>query len=516
MQFTNFTRRAALAFAMATAISGALPGKLYASAEHGGDLIATLDIEIASLDPLFGSAVGYDRTTLNLFYENLFILDADGNFEGRLASDWQLADDKLSMTFNLQKGVTFSDGTPFNAEAVKANIDRIVSDREASRATTLASAIAGADVVDEHTVRINFGRQSGSVLSVLATEAGMMVSPKALADPEALRRNPVGTGPFILEGWQGGFELSATRNTNYWRTDDEGNQLPYLDSITFKFISDTSVAIVEAQSGSVHIADRIQARDFERVQAMDGLTLNPRPSQITQALVFNNSAEPFGDNLKLRQAVVAAIDPERVEKVVSNGLGRANPTWVPNTSWEYTQDLPTPVYDVEKARTLFEESGHEGPLTLSIIQRDPDTQVAQIVQAMLAQAGITLDIEVLEREAWLDKTRGRRHELAQLRSTAPLADPDIRFSGYYLPDSGGNYSAIQDDVLIEMVKKAEAETDFAVRKQVYADIQKRLLENAYEVYLFARPAAEIIRDEVKGFKTELVDSWLLDEVYLEQ
>ena len=284
--------------------------------------------------------------------------------------------------------------------------------------------------------------------------------------------------------------------------------------MAFRFISDTSTAITEVQSGSAQIADRIQTRDFARIEGDPDLKLNPNPGQISQFVVFNNSGAPFDDNLELRQAVAAAINPAQIEQVISLGLGRVNPTWVPVSSWEYTADLPTPTPDPERAAELYAESGHDEPLIMSIIQRDPDTQIAQLIQAQLAQAGIPMEIEVLEREAWLDKTRGRRHEMALLRSTAPLTDPDMRFSGYYLPDSGGNYSAIQDEELIAQVRAAESETDFEERKRIYADIQRRLLENAYEAYLFSRPAAEVLRTEVDGFRTELVGSWMLDEVSL--
>ena len=483
---------------------------------RGGDLVVTQDIEIASLDPLYGSAIGYDRTVLNLFYDNLFIIAPGGELVPRLATDWAMDEDGLSLTANLREGVVFADGTPFDADAVVANIERLVEQRDTSRMTTLASVIAGAEAVDEDTVRINFERASGTAMSVLASEAGMMVSPAALENPDALRRNPVGTGPFLLEEWQGGFRLTARANPDYWAKGPEGEDLPYLDTVTVRFIADTSTAIVEAQSGSAHIIDRIQTKDFDRVEGMPELRLNPDPSQISQFLVFNNSGEPFADDLALRQAVVAAVDPAQVEQVVSRGRGRVNPTWVPASSWEYTEDLTTPVHDAERARELYAQSGHEGPITLSIIQRDPDTQIAQIVQAQLAEAGIPLEIEVLEREAWVEKTRARQHELALLRSTAPLTDPDMRFSGYYLPDSGGNYSAIRDEALIHAVRDAETETDVETRKEIYAGIQQMLLDNAYEVYLFSRPAAEVLREKVSGFDTELVGSWLLDEVRLSE
>jgi peptide/nickel transport system substrate-binding protein len=481
---------------------------------RGGDLVVTQSLEIASLDPLFGSAIGNDRTVLNLFYENLFVIDPEGDLIPRLATDWTMAEDGLSLTANLQAGVRFSDGEPFDAEAVKANIDRVVAQRGTSRMTTLASVIAGAEVIDNDTVKINFERKTGTALSILASEAAMMVAPTALDDPEALRRNPVGTGPFVFKDWQGGFRLAATANPNYWDKGPDGQQLPYLDSVTVRFIADTATSIVEVQSGAAQISDRIQTRDFARVTADPALGLNPNPTEICQFLVFNNSGEPFADNLKLRQAIAAAINPAQIEKVISGGLGKVNPTWVPQSSWEFTADLPVPEYNVAKAKQLYAESGHKGPLTLSIIQRDPDTQISQLIQAQLAQAGITVEIEVLEREAWLEKTRARKHELALLRGNNPLTDPDMRFSGYYLPDSGGNYSAIRDEELIAQVRAAEAETDIEKRKVIYADIQKRLLENAYEVYLSGAPAAEILRKEVSGFQTELVGSWLLGQVRL--
>lgn len=482
---------------------------------RGGVLKVASMVEPASLDPLNGSAIGKDRGALNLFYENLVYLDYEGSLQPQLAESWMLAPDGLSVDFVLHKGVRFHDGTSFDALAVKANIDRLTADVERSTATRLASAVKGAEVLSEHRVRIHFERVSGAVMSVLASEPGMMVSPKALDNERSLRRAPVGTGPFVLDQWVGGFKIRAQSNPNYWRRGRDGELLPYLDGVEIRFMADTSAMIFEAQVGTLDVTDILLAKDFERVQREPGLTLNPYPQQISHFLAINNQSSSLAENEILREAISLAINRGQIEAIISKGAGRVNPTWVTHADLAYDATLRAQTSDKSMARALYQESDFAENLVLSIIGRDPDRTIAQIIQAQLAEADIPLKIEVLEREAWLNKTRAPSHDLALLRSS-PASDPHVRFSAYYLPGSLGNYSAINDQFIITQIEKAEALIDADSRREEYAAIQEYLLGRTMEIYLFSRPSAEAIRDHVKGLIVESVGSFNFSETYLAQ
>jgi peptide/nickel transport system substrate-binding protein len=202
--------------------------------------------------------------------------------------------------------------------------------------------------------------------------------------------------------------------------------------------------------------------------------------------------------------------------VISRGQGVVLRGLKPPLSLAYGPDLKGHAYDPEEARALYEESGHTGTMTLSVIQRDPDTQIAQIVQSMLAQAGMTLQIEVLERQAWVDRALARNLELGILQATLPRADPDISLSTYYSRTARANYGGIEHDRLHDLMDIARAETDPEVRRAHYVEAQQILLDNYYQTYFLWRPAREVARKELRGYAREFGGSWRYDLMWLDQ
>lgn len=511
----DIRRRSLLGTALGLATVG-LPsswsiGEAFAqAARRGGTLSIGFSIEPAGLDPAFGDAPSVDRSIYNLFYDNLFHLTAEGELRPALATAWQVASDGLSITVQLRPNVVFHDGAPCDAAAVKASLERVVDPAlNAPYARNLAD-MAGIDAVDPATLRIRLKTPSGVFLSSLATEPGMIVR---VAPGSDLKRSPVGTGPFRFREWIGGNSLTAVRNDRYWRMAEDGRALPYLDQIVFRFIRNTTVKITEIRAGTVQLIDTIQSRDFDAVAGDPNLALPPNAQGIHQWMCFNVSKPPF-NNPDLRRAVLHAINREALARVVTQRHGQVTPTLVSQKDWIFEASLQHRPYDFAAARAALQKSGFSGEVSIAAIQRDPDAQIAQLLQAQLQQAGIRAKIEVLERQAWLDRVLKKNHEIGLLQINQPRPDPDQTFAPTFGRNAAFNWAGAEDAGLMDLVERARVTADRSERRNLYVEIQRRILANDWYGFLFTRPIADVVRRNLQGLDTEVHGPWRLERASL--
>ena len=475
----------------------------------GGHLTAAMVLEPASLDPIFGNAPGADQSVYNLYNENLVFQDAKGEFHPWLAESWELAPDGLSYTFKLRADVKFQDGTPFDGEAVKFNLERVVDEKVNSRARQYMTDFDSVEVIDPLTVKVNLKRPSGPFLTVLANAAGSMVSPTAVREKGAdFARSPVGTGPFVITGWAAG-KVDATRFDGYW------GRPSYLDTVSVRTISNTAVKLVELKGGSVQLGDIVQVKDIPEIESDPNLVLVDTIRVITSYLSFNNQNGPFKDNIHLRKAVAHSLNREAIEKAISRGQGGVMAGFdPPAATLSYGADLVGHNYDPKLAAEEYKLSGHSGPITLVVIQRDPDTQIAQILQAMMKQVGIDLRIQVLERLAWVERVLKYDYELGVLRAAPPDPDPDMTYSQFYGRSANNDYSGIKNPEIWDMVDQARALSDAEERRKIYVAIQKKILDNYWQTYLFWRPQKEVARKELQDFERNFNGSWYYNNMWL--
>ncbi|MCR9196270.1 MAG: ABC transporter substrate-binding protein, partial [Hyphomonas sp.] len=409
---------------------------------------------------------------------------------------------------------TFHDGTPFNAAAVEYSIERAIDPELNAPHATDISAVSSVDVISDYEVRINFDGFNGAVIPGLANEAGMIVSPTA-AESENFARNPVGTGPFLFVEWRSGDRVVAVRNPDYWRTDAEGRQLPYLDTVTVRVIPNTAVKLLEIRSGAVQLVDTVQVQDFPTVEEAEGIELVEKPTGIHQWLAFNTSHPPF-DDPDVRRAILMAIDRVAIEQVISQGYGSITPTLVPPSEFIFDDSLEHTPFDLQGAIAAREELGFDETITISVIQRDPDTQVAQIIQAMLGQAGFDVDVEIMERGAWVDKVRAANHEIGLLQINVPRIDPSLVFTALMGRDAGLNFAAYSNEPLFDLIDEAHNEIDRDERRDLYVAIQQHLLDEAVYGFLYLRPIRDVAATNLEGLRRESSGVWQLDEVYFSE
>jgi peptide/nickel transport system substrate-binding protein len=467
--------------------------------EFKDEIVSVSIVEPKSFDPIFGGVFLEDEFAYNLFYDSLVKIE-NGNLVPNLAESYTISDSGLEVVLKLRKGIKFHDGTDFNANAVKWNLDRERTD-STNFFYSQVQVIKDVVVVDEYTVKIILNEVSASILSALGSGPGLMVSPTAAEKfGEDFGQNPVGTGPYKFVQWTVGDRVTGERFKDYWRKDKDGIQLPYSDKATVRFIAENSVAMIELQSGNVDIIENNIPSDFKTAAADPNLQMLPSGVGTPSYVIFNCAAEPFS-NEQLRHAFSAAIDRETLMQVITLGYGEVTPTLIPSSDWVYDKDLKNPYpYNPELAKTLLAEAGYPDGIevTFDVIQRDPDVQIAELLQAQLKEVGIKLNIEVLDRQAWLNTVNGDTYTVGLLRTTMPHGDFDL-FAKSIWNIKGTNFENINDPELFGLLDKAGKILDFKERYDYYAEFQQLMLDHTYDAYLFIRPLMVIATKNVIEF-----------------
>src|SRR5882672_6833861 len=366
------------------AASGEAPKK-------GGTMRVGFYVEAATMDPhLSGSKI--DRQVYHNVFEPLVTLDVKLGIKPGLAESWQQPDPK-TVIFKLRRGVKFHDGTDFNAEAVKFNFNRMKTEAKSVRKGEVAS-IDTVDVVDAYTVRLNLKRPDAALLATLTDRAGMMVSPKTAQERGAeLERNAkgAGTGPFVFVEWVKDDRLIIRRNDNYWNK--QGG--PYLEQIRYRPIPDDTVKLQSLLAGEIQVMDYVQPRDVAAVKADRNVVVLDVPSLTDFAYQLNHTKPPF-DNKALRQAVAYSLDLEQIVKGVWLNVGVPANGPIPPTSWAYDRSIPFIKRDLAKVKAKLAEGGKAGGFTFTMTTNNIpiNVQEAEVIQAQLAEAGITMKIKL--------------------------------------------------------------------------------------------------------------------------
>ncbi|MEZ5863985.1 MAG: ABC transporter substrate-binding protein [Geminicoccaceae bacterium] len=485
--------------------------------ERGGKLVATSQVKVTSMDPVNGNAYGGTEGVVYLaVYERLVRQNEAGEFVPELAESWELAPDGKSITFKLRQGVTFHDGTPFDAAAAKFNLDRLLDPEEATQAYRLYPDYAGTDIIDDHTIRVNLKNPSSIIMPGLTYKGGLMMSPTAYKElGEDIARHPVGTGPFVFEDWVPGDHVSLKKNPNYWQIGEDGEPLPYLDEIVIRVIAKDSVAVVELQTGRAQLTKRIPAESLEDIRSDTDLELIEAPSAIMYRLYLNMRQPPF-DNLKLRQAINYALDRQAMAEAILPGTGYVQPfILLPSepSYWDYTPYS----YDPEKAQQLMNEAGFGDGLDVEfmMINREPDIQIAPAVQAFLQQIGINTEIVSLERLIYVDRATSGNFEIAMAQTNLPLPTAVTWLQQQLASDGPVNRAAWKNAEFDALVAKLAAEMDPAAQEKLLHEIQQIVLDDAGQTFLFAAQSYDGASAKLHGVEYQHEGVWRLTDAWLE-
>lgn len=492
----------------------------------GGTLTyASGDAEPSCLDPHVGG--NYPQALIATQYlESLVSLDESGEVIPWLATEWQEGDDGLSWEFTLREDVEFTDGTPFDAEAVAANIAHVQDPATASSTGYLALAkIENVVAVDDHHVRLELTTPDSALLESLSQIWVAMESPKALErSQEENCAAPVGTGPFVVDEWERQDSVTLVRNDDYSSppADAEGSGLPYLESIVWRFIPDSASRYAALQSGEVQVIDNAQpdtirsAGTSETIKELDA----PRPGA-SNRIELNSGKAPFDDE-RVREAFIRSVNVD--DGIDSLFFGTAERSYSPLSGVEplglSEPDLFT--VDTDAAATLLDEAGwaerdadgyrvKDGErLTLdfpvSTNQSIPAEQsLFEQIQADAKAAGFEVRLHPLDLSSWYGALAENDYNLVSapytkvgpdvLRILYHSASIEPAPSGYF-----ANLAQVDDPALDDLLTRASSTSNPDDRKSLYEQAQRIILEGYYILPLYDQQNHFLYSTTVQGLR----------------
>jgi peptide/nickel transport system substrate-binding protein len=492
MRFVTVVLLALVALAVPCVLAAQTPG---------GALVIGLDQEPPTLDPHASpSAVTYQ--VIASVTENLLYRGPDGKLQPWLAESWTPAKDGRGATFKLRKDVKFHDGTPFNAEAVKFNFDRIVDPKfKAGGARAQLAGYAGSKVLDEFTVQVSFETPYAPFLAYAAAGTLSIVSPKSVRESgDLVHTKPIGTGPFMMKEYVAKDHATMVKNPAYNRKAPWSDRTgpPMLDAVTWKFIPEHGTRVTTLESGETQgIYIGVGAQSLPRLEKDAALRIEKAPwPGVPRIWLLNTTKAPF-DDVKVRRAVNYAIDKDALLSTVFKGI--ALKAFAPLTAAMLDDPALRQAYpfDPGKAKALLDEAGWKpgsdgirtkGGQRLEIVLNaieyggGPDP-TAQLIQASLNDVGVDVKIKAQARPPWYeDNYRCATHgPVMFLRAS----DPDGIYSLFHssLVGANFNWSCVKNAKLDQMLEQGRREPDTTKRRAIYLAIEKLALEDALTVPL---------------------------------
>ncbi|MFA1822253.1 glutathione ABC transporter substrate-binding protein [Virgibacillus oceani] len=489
---------------------------------EGGDLIIAKGADVVSLDPNGSNDISSYDVQRNIF-ETLVKQNENMELVPGLATEWEAIEDNV-WEFQLQEGVTFHDGSPFNADVVKANIERIIDPDVGSSQASLYEMVNDIEVVDDYTIRLTTDYSFAPLPAHLAHPVSGIVSLEVIEDDYAamedgqepgtiINENPIGTGYFKFEEWVSGEYIDLSKNEDYW------NGTALLDRVQFKVVNEDMTRIAELSTGDSHISSPLSPSDVGQIEGMDGVSVHEQSIVRYSYVGFNMAKEPF-DNQLVRQAISMAVDEQLIIDGIFDGYGIPANTPIPVDIEGHDENVEDYEYDVEGAKELLAEAGYENGFSTTIWTDDEREQMdtAVNIQSQLQEVGVDAEVEVLEWGAYLDQTADGEHDMFVIGWTTGTGDPD--YSVYSLFHSNsvgapGNRTFTENDELDALLDEARQTTDEEDRMALYSEIQELLVEIAPAINISYPEYLMGVNDRVKGL-SQLPTQYLeLKDVYIE-
>lgn len=524
----------------------------------GGGTFRINELEnVRGLDPV-GINDNVSHHVAHQIYDLIIDLDSSLQLIPALASRWEISEDGLTYTFHLRKGVMFQDnacfpngkGREFTAKDAKYSFDRVCDPRtgtlgfdyyknyvkgaseffdevsaarKESREPKLTD-VSGYIVKDDSTFQIELKKPFGPFIYYMCLGFAYIV-PKEAVDKygKDFFQNPVGTGPFVFVNWTPDLELNLKKNPNYWEKDKEGNQLPYLDNVKFRFLKELSQQMLEFQNGNLDESYRIPNETFKAVVTPQK-TLTPEYSQFVLQKVPSLSLQFYGflttgkifNNEKVRQAFNYAIDRDKILKFVLNGQGFMGAVYgiVPPPMPNYdVKRIKGYNFDLQKAKQLMTEAGYPDgkgfPEAVLQINSggDRNIQLAESIQNMLAEIGVNMKLNIIQFAQHLDNIDAGRADFFRLGWIADYPDPENFLNLYYgknvpkdpkaiSPINSTRYQNPEYDILFE---KAIATTDQKARYELYYQAEQIATSQAPMLLIFYEEDYRLVQPYVKGY-----------------
>ena len=486
-----------------------------AQAQTPSDVLIVGQIaEPKSLDPAAVTAVNDFRILVNIYDGLVRYKSGTLQVEPALAKSWEISDDGTVYTFHLREGVSFHDGSPFDAEAVKFNFDRMLNEDHPYHDTGpfplsfFFQSIQKTEVIDPLTVRMTLDKPYAPLLSNLAYPTGLILSPAAVKEHgEDVGRQPAGTGAFRFVEWESNRKVVVEGNADHW------DGAPDLKAVVFRPITDANTRLSEMLSGGIDLMVEVPPDNVATFENDDQFTVFEQAGPHVWFLILNLRDEPFKDK-RVRQAANYAINKQALVEDVLQGTATVAAGPTPAAfSWAHNEALEPYPYDPEKARQLIQEAGYDGTeITFYVTEGgsgmlDP-VAMGTAIQADLAAVGLNAKIETYEWNTFLGKVNPGLEGKADMAEMAWMTnDPDtlpfLALRSEALPDNGGFNSGYYSNPKVdELLEQARRSTDQDERARLYKEMQEIVHEDAPWVFVANWKQNAVASKRVENFALE--------------
>ena len=483
--WTKLLRGQLLLLLLTALLSAGFVGQVFAS----NILTVGIQLEPPNLDPTQGAAAAVDEVVYANLFEGLTSITADGSVTPKLAKRWEIFENGRRYRFFLQDNVRFHDGSAFTAEDVKFSLERAAAADSVNAQKSLFEPIENIEVVSPTIVDISLSHAVGSFLTHLAWGDAVIVAPETAASNAT---TPVGTGPFMFSRWRKGVSIDLLLNPSYWGAASNTNE-HNLDGLSFRIVPDPTAAFASLLAGEIDGFPAYPApENLEQFRRHADFNVLVGTSEGETILAINNAAPSLND-IRVRRALNYAIDKQAIINGAMFGYGQPIGSHFPPHHASYLDLSNRYAHDVVKAKNLLMQAGYAQDLELSLKLPPPSyaRRSGEIIAAQLNAIGVQVNIENLEWAQWLNQVfTNKNFELTIVSHTEPL-DLDI-----YARD---NYYFGYDDVEYKkLIAKLSVTNDLQERDGLFKRAQRKLSEDAVNVFLFQSPKMGVWAKGIEG------------------
>lgn len=465
------------------------------------DITYAAESTVKSLDP-HDTSDTYSGAIEKAVCQGLMGFDKDMKIIPVLAESYTFNDTATQFTFKLRKGINFHDGAPFNAQAVKANIDRMMTGKY--KRSSLMKPVKEVVAVDEFTVQFNLKEPFGAFLNTIAHPGSLIISPQAITTyGDDVSKHPVGTGPFIFEEWVPGSFLKIKKNPSYWRGQVK------VDSITFRPVPENGARLAMLRAGQAQYIFPMPAELLKVAEADPKIDVINMPSIIARYLVLNTRYTPLAD-VRVRQAINYAIDKQAIINIAMGGAASQLDSVIPANLQYYKQQKPWP-HDVAKAKELMKEAGYEKGFEVVFMTPTVSNRLraTEMVQQQLQQIGITGKIESMDAASYFKKLESQKADdkdmiplIGFMGWSASTGDADWGtrplIATEAFPPAMSNFGFYSDAKVDGYIAAGLSSADPEARKKAYGDLQDYVWDKAPWGYLFTDSLLAAKSKKLKG------------------
>jgi peptide/nickel transport system substrate-binding protein len=500
-----------------------------APAASSGVLTIGIAIEPETLDPGDAVYVQEQFILMNLF-DSLLSVAPDGSLHPALATAWEPNADYSEFTFTLRKDVTFHDGTPFKADAVKASFDHIVSDavlESGGKSLLQDHKYVETVVVDDYTTTIKFGASYPMFLHDAGRQWLSISSPTALAKyGKDYGRNPVGTGPFKFIQWDAQSQIVIERNPDYnWGPEFAAHTGPaHLDQVVFRILPEAATRLTAFETGEILIASEPPALDAVAMADSGKASIQTFAQPGVPAILMINTKKVPTDDINVRKAMILAVNQDELAKTAFQSLGLPAYSVISPTTWGYDEKAASIYrYNLEEAQSLLEKSGWVDSNGDGIREKNgkkltidwPDNPAwseafNELLSGYLANAGFDVQYRSMDDGAQYEELLAGKYTLVYMYWTRP--DPSPLRSMFHSENIGGGaWTNFKSDELDAALADGSTQIDENIRKQDYITAQNIIMENAIVLPMFTVNTSYLTAPAVQGFTFDLEGyPWIYD------